>query len=330
MFNRRMSLLLEDGRIVPPPHSLVVNPGSDTDLSLFPKDGLTAVEDTQPVYDRLVAEGVSAVPSFTQLEGRSAFVALRLPRSRDAARVAIANAVALVEPGALVLIDGQKTDGVDSIYKEIRKRVPVLDTLTKAHGRSFWFEATDAFADWAEHGREWTKVGGYVTAPGVFSADGIDPGSDLLADALPDDVSGYGADLGAGWGYLSAKLLRSRGVAKLDLVEASHLALSAARLNVTDERAAFHWADATSWTASGRLDFVVTNPPFHTGRKAEPELGKAFIRSAAKLLKPSGRLFLVANRHLPYEAILSERFGKVDEISGNGSFKVIRASKPGA
>jgi len=103
-------------------------------------------------------------------------------------------------------------------------------------------------------------------------------------------------------------------------------------MNVTDPRAEFHWADATQFKLSGTVakgfDGIVMNPPFHTARAAEPSLGKAFIASAAKLLAPHGTLWMVANRHLPYEAEAQSHFNQVTEIAGDARFKVIEAEKP--
>ncbi len=114
----------------------------------------------------------------------------------------------------------------------------------------------------------------------------------------------------------------------LDLVEAEAAALECARRNVTDPRAAFHWADATRFHPSAPVDAVVCNPPFHTGRSADPALGAAFIRNAAAMLQPHGHLWLVANRHLPYGPVLSDCFREVEDLGGDGSFRVIRAGRP--
>ena len=54
----------------------------------------------------------------------------------------------------------------------------------------------------------------------------------------------------------------------------------------------------------------------------------AFIRAAARLLHASGALWLVANRHLPYEETLQAWFLQVEEMPGTGAFKVFRASRP--
>ena len=37
---------------------------------------------------------------------------------------------------------------------------------------------------------------------------------------------------------------------------------------------------------------------------------------------------MVANRHLPYEAALQDRFAKVDEVAGDNRFKVLCAARP--
>lgn len=106
------------------------------------------------------------------------------------------------------------------------------------------------------------------------------------------------------------------------------MALECARRNVVDPRAVFHWADATKWTPDQGIDSVVMNPPFHVGRASEPQIGQAFVAAAARILKGHGNLWMVANRHLPYEAELKTRFAKVTEIGGDARFKLFHATRP--
>ena len=74
---------------------------------------------------------------------------------------------------------------------------------------------------------------------------------------------------------------------------------------------------------------MIANPPFHQGRAAEPDLGAAFIAAAARILKPSGRLLLVANRQLPYEAALAAALPPAGEkLSEDGAYKVFAAERP--
>jgi 16S rRNA (guanine1207-N2)-methyltransferase len=70
------------------------------------------------------------------------------------------------------------------------------------------------------------------------------------------------------------------------------------------------------------------NPPFHTARAPDPALGAAFIRAAHRGLLPDGVLYMVANRHLPYEPVLKALFRQVEEVGGDGAFRVSRAAYP--
>ena len=162
--------------------------------------------------------------------------------------------------------------------------------------------------------------------PGVFAWDRIDPGSALLAQTMPA-LKGAGADLGCGYGALATVVLRSPAVTALRLVDLDRRAVAAARRNIEDPRAAFEWADARTLDETGDLDFVVTNPPFHDGGTEDRRLGQAFIRKAAGLLRKGGGLWLVANRHLPYEGELNAAFKRVRMAADQGGYKVFEAVK---
>ncbi len=83
--------------------------------------------------------------------------------------------------------------------------------------------------------------------------------------------------------------------------------------NVTDPRARFHWADATAFRPEGAVDAVVCNPPFHAGAQPPiPALGAAFIARGRRCCTPAAQLWLVANRHLPYDAVLTDTFRDVE------------------
>ena len=167
--------------------------------------------------------------------------------------------------------------------------------------------------------------------PGVFSWDRLDTGTRLLAGALPL-LAGQGADLGCGIGGLAQAVLASAGVTRLALVDLDRRAVDMARRNVEDARAAFHWADARGTLgleALGleALDFVVTNPPFHDGGAQDMDLGRAFLHRSHALLRPGGALWMVANRHLPYEAVLKTLFAEATLRAEDAGFKVYEARR---
>ncbi|MHC0052405.1 class I SAM-dependent methyltransferase [Actibacterium sp. D379-3] len=325
MRESRLSLAVETGAVILPDAGpiAVFRPRADTDLSALPKERVQIIQGFKPDHDAWAARGYrcSVAP-----EEAFAAALIFVPRAKAEARALVAQAVALVGGGP-VLLDGQKTDGIDSLLKECRARADVGAPLSKAHGKIFALTAAPgAFADWAVGGTQ--LPGGFCTAPGVFSADAVDRGSALLADALPAAIKGRVADLGAGWGYLAARALTRDGITEMHLIEAEHAALDCARANIDDPRARFHWADATMFTPEQPFDVIVTNPPFHTSRAADPALGVAFLTAAARMLTPAGQLWLVANRHLPYERSLAALFRDVEEVAGDAGFKILHAARP--
>ena len=294
---------------------LLIDPPADTDLTGLP--GPVAIfHDHQPDHDMLARRH----PMRDAIAGPAGSVVLSLPRSRTAQRDRIAEAAAL---GVPVLVDGQKTDGIDTALKAARAAGRVGAVISKAHGKLFVIEGGD-FSGWkAAPGR----VDGFAVPTGGFSTDGIDPGSAALIAALPP-LKGHVIDLGAGWGALSRAVLSHAAVTRLDLVESHRPSLDCARANLADPRAAFHWADATAWRPAARADHVVANPPFHRGRAGDPDLGRAFLDTAAASLTARGTLWLVANRHLPYERHLSGLFAEIEELSGSPAYKLFRAARP--
>ena len=144
-------------------------------------------------------------------------------------------------------------------------------------------------------------------------------------EALPR-LSGRGADLGCGIGVLAHPVLASDAVTELALVDTDRRAIEAARRNAADPRVRHLWADART-IALERLDFVVMNPPFHAAGEEDKGLGVAFIRKAAASLRTGGHLWLVANKHLPYEAVLKSAFKRVTPLAEANGFKVMLAVK---
>ena len=321
MSQSRLSTALDDGLLALPDGLIaIMRPDATYDVAGLPRDRVQIVHGFYPDY----AAWENAGYAVSQTLGKVAVAIVVVPRAKALARAMVAEACANAD---LVIVDGQKTDGVDSIFKDCRKRLGHLGSITKAHGRIFWFAASDVFADWAAPPLT-QGPHGYYTAAGVFSDGAIDAGSALLVAALPPKLPARIADLGAGWGYLAEAILQRDGVQSVDLIEAEALSVACAKRNVTDPRAKIHWADATQFQPAMRYDAVIMNPPFHTGRASDPSLGRAFIQSAARMLAPHGKLWMVANRHLPYETVLSECFRNVDMIGGNGAFKIFHANRP--
>ena len=311
----RIRLAFEAGLPKPSERTVVLHPDMNFDVT-----NLSNVLIVQPFFPSNVAwqnKGYSCQVSLPFKPFELAIVCCTRSRQQTADLIAQASAQA-----DLVVVDGQKVDGIEAHYKSLRKLVEIEGNVTKGHGRLFWFSS----ADLSNLRATPQSFNDFITIAGVFSANAVDQGSELLAAALPEKLRGDVADFGAGWGFLSSKILNYQSVISLDLIEADATALEYAKLNIKDPRANFHWDDATAW--NGSYDAIIMNPPFHKGRLGNPDLGRAFIINAARCLRPKGDLWMVANRHLPYENVLNQCFENVSEILGNSQFKLFHSARP--
>lgn len=294
---------------------------------------LSLVQGFRPDFMSLQASGYAIVP---EAEGEGYDLALVLAgRHRGLNELRIAEAVERTGEGGLIVVAGGKEDGIASLRKRVGELVEIDGHLPKYHGIAFWFRrpAGEDIAKALRAANPSLLVEDrFETAPGMFSYDRVDAGSRFLAEHLPTDIRGQVADFCAGWGFLSAALVeRGSNLAGIDLYEADHPSLQAA--GRTLGRLApglpvrMFWHDLAGEPLGERYDAIVMNPPFHRGRAAEPELGAAIIRAAAKALKPGGRLFMVANRQLPYEPVLGSAFSSHAEVVRNDAFKVLAARR---
>lgn len=167
----------------------------------------------------------------------------------------------------------------------------------------------------------------FVTKPGIFGWDKIDMGSKLLAENWDGNFSGQGADFGCGYGYLTTQLLaQGHLLEKLYSIDTDAQALNCAKQNILSEQAEFLWEDLTQFHLSD-LDWIIMNPPFHAGKKTDSDIGQKFIENAAKSLEKDGILWMVANKHLPYEKTLDTYFSHKDCIKEQSGFKIFKAIK---
>lgn len=311
--------------------------------------GLASTQPFKPEAERLTRIGIDLIDEDTLPAGTFPLVLVLPPRQREEARALLAKACVAVAEGGVVVVSVSNDEGAKSREADLRQLVGTVSVVSKHHCRVFWtapgtvidsaLQAQWARGDVARRIESPQVPGdGCQTRPGVFAWDRVDAASAMLAAALPDDLHGRVADFGAGWGYLALQVLaRSPHVASLDLYEADARALALAKANLADVPGSgpkvpvnFHWQDVAAGVTE-RFDAIVCNPPFHAlGRGDRPDIGRAFIDAAAQALNPGGRLWLVANRHLPYEQSLADGFAEVAIVAQDGGFKIVQATKAAA
>lgn len=167
------------------------------------------------------------------------------------------------------------------------------------------------------------------TRPGVFAWEALDAGTAALIETMAIAPGDRILDLGCGSGIagaVAARLAGPRGAATLVDISAGALRSAASTLAANGiANAVVTASDDTAAIASERFDVVVTNPPFHAGRAVAYATTARFIAGAAAVLRPGGRLFLVANRFLPYEPEIARVFGNVAVAWSDARYKVLTA-----
>jgi 16S rRNA (guanine1207-N2)-methyltransferase len=246
-------------------------------------------------------------------------------------RFTLAHALRALAPGGRLTVLAPNDRGGNRLAKELAEFGCAVDRVSRRHHRICTAVRPDRLSGLDEAiaagAVQVPPALGLWSQPGIFSWDRPDNGSRMLIRHLPS-LKGIGADLGCGVGLLSLATLESPVLQRITLVDIDRRAIDAARRNVVDQRAEFTWGDVRQGMHDIQdLDFVVMNPPFHDGGAEDRTLGEAFIRRAAALLKPGGACWLVANRHLPYEANLKASFSKLRQVEQSNGFKIYEARR---
>jgi 16S rRNA (guanine1207-N2)-methyltransferase len=266
-----------------------------------------------------------------QGDGSLASMLVLAPPGTIERRYVIAHSLRALAPGGRLVVLAPKDKGGSRLGKELATFGCAVSETARRHHRICIVTRPDSPLGIAEAMAEgsprFLDELGLWSQPGIFSWNRVDPGSALLAQHLTP-LSGRGADLGCGIGYLSGPILRSSEVQHLTLIDIDRRAVEAARRNVQDPRVDIRWSDVReSDPRLAALNFVVMNPPFHDGGAEDRALGVSFIRRAADMLRIGGSCWLVANRHLPYEAELKPLFKRVVVITEVGGYKIFEGRK---
>lgn len=301
---------------------------------------LDAWQPFRPMAEELEARGIHN-PAQLPDEKRYNLALIHLPKQANEAKFFLASALKLLNPGGYIIACAANDAGGGRIEGWMKDAGIEPSSHSKNKCRAVYGVRPDKLLDIVD---EWYVLGlprevdmasglKFMSQPGLFSWDRVDAGSKLLADHLPNDLKGIGADFGCGIGYLTYSVLKScSNVRAMHCLDADIRALACASTNLETVRSveslAFYWKDLSKPVPElPPLDFVVMNPPFHEGKKAAAALGQAFIENAARTLKRGGMLCMVANRHLPYESILQNSFANVQIVIDDKGFKVLRAVK---
>lgn len=333
-------------------------PRQDADLALF-NDAYGALTlplnayspriftDTATSRDGIVgnarANGLSEAPRFRELAELAApaevprfdLVIVKIPKSLSL----LAYQLALIRPrlksGARLLAAGMSREIHTSTLELFEEYIGATRTsLAKKKARLIFSEPsreedastpTPAPTDYTVPGIELPLI----NLPGLFSRERLDPGTRLLLEELPrENRAARVADFGCGNGVIAIGTALQNPTAEVWGVEDSAVAVESARLNcercgVSDRVRIRHGFSLEE--LPGSFDWIISNPPFHLGRRVSLDPTLAMFSEAREKLNPGGRLFIVANSHLGYPAHLRRIFGNCRIVRENRKFHILEA-----
>lgn len=163
-----------------------------------------------------------------------------------------------------------------------------------------------------------------VTDAGVFSRDGLDMGTRVLLDALPE-VRGRILDLGCGWGAVGVTLGKKYPNAEIVMTDINERAveLAARNLRANGVTNAIAVQGDGFESVTGSFDLIALNPPIRTGKAVI----YAMFAACAERLNPSGELYIVIRKQQGAESAekyLQTVFADVERVAREKGYWVFR------
>lgn len=270
-------------------------------------------------------------------------VVLNAPQSRALARRWLVEAHALLRPGGVLTLSGPKNLGIQSLIADATALFGAGTLLGYGSGCRVAEAVRQAESPvppaWANEPGiapgTWLSVdcdlpngpAALVSLPGVFSADRLDPGTAFLLAHLPALPEAQALDIGCGYGVLGIAAAQ-RGAVHVTLQDVNLLAVAAAAENCArfNLAATVRAADGVA-AAPGPFDLILSNPPFHAGKRTQTDAALAFLTAAAARLAPGGQLLFVANSFLPYVKLLREQGVAAHVLADNRRYQVVRVQR---
>ena len=167
----------------------------------------------------------------------------------------------------------------------------------------------------------------------VFSRDSLDIGTRFLLQHLPENPEYRDfIDLGCGNGIVGVMLAQQNPQARLYFVDESFMAMASARENFAgafadNRQAEFVVGDCLSDFPANSADCIVCNPPFHQQHTIGDHIAWQMFQQAYNVLRKSGELRVIGNRHLNYHLALKKLFGACRQVAANPKFVIFSCIK---
>ncbi|WP_237360956.1 16S rRNA (guanine(1207)-N(2))-methyltransferase RsmC [Vibrio marisflavi] len=259
-------------------------------------------------------------------------VLLYWPKAKAEAEFLLAMLMDKLGTETEIVVVGENRSGIKSIEKMF-KPYGVIKKYDSARRCSFYwgicsekpqpFELKQWFKSYKVQYKN-TEVE-IKSLPGVFSHGEFDIGSRLLLDNL-QELQGKVLDFGCGAGVIGTVISKLNPAVKINMCDVSALAIasSKATLEANGLSGNVFASDVYSDTDSD-YQFIISNPPFHSGLDTSYSATETLLADAPKHLAKSGELYIVANSFLKYPPIIEQAFGHCETTDKTSKFTIYHA-----
>ncbi|KJY83664.1 16S rRNA methyltransferase [Vibrio galatheae] len=259
-------------------------------------------------------------------------VLLYWPKAKAEAEYLLAMLMAKLGANTEIVVVGENRSGVKSIEKMF-KAYGLITKYDSARRCSFyWGQCTQAPApfdiqDWFKSYQVEYQHSSLTikSLPGVFSHGEFDIGSKLLLDTLPK-LKGKVLDFGCGAGVIGSVMALLNPEIELEMCDISALAVesSKATLAANGLTGRVFASDIYSDTRDD-YDFIVSNPPFHSGLDTSYSATETLLAQGPKQSAKNGQLYIVANSFLKYPPIIEQAYSNCETLNKTNKFAIYHA-----
>jgi len=262
-------------------------------------------------------------------------IVISFPKSKAELKFTFAMICEYLSENATVIIVGENKGGIKSANKLTSHFLSYCNKLDAArHCILFQGEFNNIkqsfnLDDWYKYYT--LKIAGIqikiASLPGVFSQDGLDKGTELLLNNLPEKLTGKVLDFGCGAGVIACFIGKKYNNSQLTLIDISALALqSAERTLAVNGLQADIFPSNSLAKITDKYQHIVSNPPFHQGLKTHYVATESFLNDIKAYITNKGSITIVANSFLRYQPIMEKSIGKTQVITKAKGFTIYQCN----
>jgi len=274
----------------------------------------------------------------------SVLLAIEFSRGRDFYRRMLLETYDVLKNNGQIYLAGANKSGIKTAIKDAGKLFNKIEILGYKAGnritkgtknpqrkrKQVWMEEKGIKPNsWCELSVNIAnKNYSFYTLPGIFSYNKLDEGTRFLLENIRGFSNKKILDWGCGYGAIGIYLAKM-GAKHVDMIDVNRFAVEAAKKNIIEGKinnaSVFSTTD-NYFDKKSKYDLVVSNPPFHIGKKVNYQTVNRFFKEAKEGLNNNGKLVIVANQFIPYEEWLKKYFSRTQVISRNKKYKVVEAN----